>query len=133
MFDESANGWRTAVRTGGHVAGFLAGLLVVAFGLGVVGVCVYGLAMPDAELVQTYVQVIAGAKVSAALLAEPQRMITLHHFDACMVVTGGQFDCNLKTAFLPVLAWAVIGVRLVLVAALLLAVGVVNQGWKFWR
>ena len=101
------------VHHGGRVVQFLAGLLVIAFGLWLLGVSIYGLALPDAELVKTYVGLIAGAKAGvAAASAVPQRMI-------------GAVD--------PVLAPVVIGVRLVLVAVLMIAVWIVSEGWKFWR
>jgi hypothetical protein len=100
------------VHYGGHVVQFLAGLLVIAFGLWLLGVSIYGLALPDADLVKTYVGLIAGAKAGVGAASVPQRMI-------------GAVD--------PVLAPVVIGVRLVLVAVLMIAVWIVSEGWKFWR
>jgi hypothetical protein len=102
------------VHHGGHVVQFLAGLLVIAFGLWLLGVSIYGLALPDADLVKSYVGLIAGAKAGVAAASVPQRMI-------------GAVDV------VPVLAPVVIGVRLVLVAVLMIAVWIVSEGWKFWR
>src|SRR5262249_38717435 len=98
------------VYHGRHVVRFLAGLLVLAVGLWLLGVCIYGLALPDADLVNLYVRLIAGAKAGAAAAsgAVPQRMIGRQAVDAVTV-----------------LAPVVIGVRLVVAASLLVAVWIV--------
>src|SRR6516225_1964039 len=90
------------VHHGGRVVQFLAGLFVIAVGLWLLGVSIYGLALPDAELVKSYVGLIAGVK------AVPQRMIGSQAVDV-----------------MSMLAPVVIGVRLVLAASLLVAVWVV--------
>jgi hypothetical protein len=121
MFDERSSYWMergtVALRVGGRVVQFLIGLFVIAFGLGLVGVTVYGLVQPDGALVNYYVVAAGGFEV--AQLAASQRMIVMHTDPALLQAAS--------------LLAVVSGVRIVLVAALLFAVGLVNAGWKFWR
>jgi hypothetical protein len=123
MFDESASGWRTAyesgavvLRTGGQLLRFLAGLWVGFLGVCMLVVTAFGLAMPDGELVKSYVELVAGVKAAAMPVpAASQPMIEIYGH------------------VMPMLAAVVIGVRLALVAGLLLAVGIINAASKFWR
>ena len=106
--NETSNRWiergAFVLRAGGQGVRLLAALLVGFFGLALGLETAFGLAMPDGELVKLYAGIIAGAKGAA------------HYSEA-----------------VPLLASVVIGVRLVLVAALLFAVGIVNEAAKLWR
>jgi hypothetical protein len=93
----------------GQVIAAIVALLVIAFGL-LIGIeAAIGLSMPDAQLVKFYVDVITAAKRGPV----------------------GREAAALLTA--PALVPVVIGLRIVLVVALLLAVGIVNEGWNWCR
>jgi hypothetical protein len=123
MLDEFSSRWRTAyengaivLRAGGQLAWFLAGLWVGFLGVCLVGATAFGLAMPDAELVKSYVGLIAGAKTAAAPGSAPAQ---------AMIAIQGHA--------MPLLAAVVIGVRLVLLTGLLFGVGMVSAAANLWR
>lgn len=91
------------LRAAGQGVRLVGGLIVVAFGLGMAFVTVMALALPDVELIKAYVRLVAGGTI------------------------------EMKGEAVPLLAPVVIGVRLVLVACLLMIVGLVNEGWKWCR
>jgi hypothetical protein len=99
-----SGGWieigTVVLRAGGQGVRLLAALIMGFLGLCLGFDAAFGLAMPDAALLKFYVELVAGAKSAAVVPV-----------------------CEMEGDAV------VIGVRIVLVAALLVAVWIINRGW----